>query len=493
MAINVSITAPISPSASKRFYEAVIFLYCLIQVNYNNGTTTEPDLETATGKAPKDEFFCFVNKLAQICDSECGGDTITAFSVLQPGSIQYRFTSNNRSDSELDTVREYVTDILNTLGQAPDEQLDTIREDILGRVIKFNRPRIEHYIGGLLKEVDFCIQACENVDTNGSQTAARNLQSIQELAISAADESLTNEQFAASAVALLNTISTLYTTPFGTFIRQKSRHDSDPNSRTPWSDLRHHLGRLESYSLAITVLLAVRRHRQSLFEDFTVHPVPSMPEASPPNIRRSADGIMQRMPAVIKTTYRACAAHLAGLGIDKAIKKRAEPSEFKPIVHCEINLFDSILRDNSLSEDDEPLPFYEEATFGRYIGCSKPTCRLCALYFSAHPTEVKVRPSHSNVYYKWRAPDVYKSEGQHAKKQREDILETMIKQLRNVIQEGLSGIVKRKAHDSNSTPSNPYPYAMSIRSDGRIGIAEESLAGDVDGDDLAPRLGEMGL
>ncbi|KAM7217515.1 hypothetical protein V8F06_007146 [Rhypophila decipiens] len=468
MAVDISTTVPVSRSASVRFYEAVIFLYCLIQVNYNNGTTTEPDLETATGKTPKDEFFCFVNKLAQICDSERGGDTITAFSVLQPGSIQYRFASNNRSHSDLEKVREYITNILTTLGQTPDEPLETIREDILGKVMMFNRARVENYVGGVLKELDFCIHACESVDT---------------------------ASFATLAVALLNTISTLYTTPFETFLRQKSRHDSEPNNRTPWSDLRHHLGRLQSYSIAITVLLSVRHYRRSLFEDFSVVAIPSVAhvEDSTPNIRRSAAGIMQRMPAAIKTAYHACAGHLKSLDIDGAIKECARVSKFKPIVHCEINLFDSILRDNSLSEDGEPLRFYEEATFGRYIGCSKPTCRLCALYFAAHPTEVKVRPSHSNVYYKWRVPDVYENQGQDAKRQREDILESMIKQVRNVILEGLSGIVKRKAHDSNSTPSNPYPYQISMRSYGRIGIAEESLAGDVDGEDLAQRLGEMGL
>lgn len=43
----------------------------------------------------------------------------------------------------------------------------------------------------------------------------------------------------------------------------------------------------------------------------------------------------------------------------------------------------------------------------KYIGSSKPTCRLCAYYFEEHGTDVRVRPSHRNLYLKWRMHDVF--------------------------------------------------------------------------------------
>ncbi|KAM7203129.1 hypothetical protein V8F20_004071 [Naviculisporaceae sp. PSN 640] len=471
MAVNIATPIPVSPGAAKRFYEAVILLYCIIDVNLKNNTITEPDLDTATGKSAKDEFFCFVNKLGQICDSDCGGETITAFAVLQPGTIQYRFASNNRTQKELDLVKRYITDVLGFLGQTPDDKLDSIRDDLLRKILLFTRPRIEHHITQLLKELDFCIEVCKIEDTNAVGTAAINL---------------------------LKTISTLYSTPFETFTRQKSRLDSDPNNRTPWSELRHHLGRLQSYSIAVTVLISIRRHRPALFEDFTVVAVPSIrPMEDTPNIRRSADGIVKRMPSNIQTAYRPCSSYLGSLGLDETIKKAAKPGNFKPIVHCEVNLFDSILRENQSSEDD--LPFYGEATWGRYIGCSKPTCRLCALYFAGHPTQVKVRASHGNVYYKWRVPDIFEGEGeridgeQKARKQRDDILEGMIKQVRNGLLEVLGGMVNRKKHDSLTTPSNPYPTVFGAGLGKRSGYGGEegSALGDVDAEDLAERLGDM--
>lgn len=167
MAVNIPDPVQLSPSAARRFYEVVIFLYCLTAVNFKNKNTKEPDLEIATGKSPKHEFFCFVNKLGQICDNQPGGGTITAFAVLQPGSIQYRFASNNRDTPALEIVKTYITDILSTLGQTANDQLDTVYQQILGKVVAFNRPRIEGYISGLLKQFDFCIKTCEGDDTPG--------------------------------------------------------------------------------------------------------------------------------------------------------------------------------------------------------------------------------------------------------------------------------------------------------------------------------------
>lgn len=167
MTFNIPNPVPLSPGVARRFYEAVIFLDRLTDVNFKKNNTREPpDLDTATGKSPKHEFFCFVNKLAQICDSQHGGDTVTAFAVLQPGSIQYRFASNNRDTAALEKVKTYVTDILNTLGQTTNSQLSAaVHQQILAKVVAFNRSRIEVYVSGLVKQFDFCIEACESGET----------------------------------------------------------------------------------------------------------------------------------------------------------------------------------------------------------------------------------------------------------------------------------------------------------------------------------------
>ncbi|KAK3312954.1 hypothetical protein B0H66DRAFT_383629 [Apodospora peruviana] len=482
MTVNISEPVPLSASVSKRFYEAVIFLYCLIAVNFKNKTTKTPDLETTSGKSPKDEFFCFVNKLGQICDSQRGGDTITAFAILQPGSIEYRFASNNRDQQSLDKVKAYITDIITTLGQTPDAGLGEAFQQILGMVLAFNRPRIGIYITAMNMEFEFCIMSCEKDGTTEAKSAAEELVNLRKLAEAAAQASASNKSFTVTSQKLFAAINDLYASPFDDFTRIKARQDQDPENRTPWAKLRHSLGRLQSYNIAVKVLITLRRRRQELFEDFEVVPIPSSGPGHTPNVRRCADGIARRMNSLHETpAYKNHAPYLKQIGLDDAIKKAAKPTEFQPIVHAEINLLDSILSDEQTY--GESLRFFGESNWGKYIGCSKPTCRLCQLYFSAHPSDVQVRLSHQNVYYKWRPPNVYEHQGTKVKDRREKILEKMIDTVRTVTERTISDqVAQRKTHDSFTTPSNPLRSTLFTGS-----VTRDSV------DDLVSSFGGMDL
>lgn len=149
-----------------RFYEPLLLLYSLKSVLPRDNSTHPSDLEGITDKDPKEAFFCFVNKLSQICDSQHGGKTVTAFAVLQTGSVEYRFASNQRDSQSLDEVRRYVVDLLETLGHAPDaafqdsSQRAALTAQILSKVLGFNRRRIGVYLHSLLKHLDFCIRGC---------------------------------------------------------------------------------------------------------------------------------------------------------------------------------------------------------------------------------------------------------------------------------------------------------------------------------------------
>ena len=161
MAVNgATIVAP-PPSISARFYEPVILLKALVKVNHDEGTVKEPDLESDTGKSPRDAFFCFVNKLGQICRNKTGPDAVTAFAVLQPGSIEYRFASNKRTLDELEQVKAYITDVLKTLGQTPDADLKSISHRVLQKILGFNRAMVVVYIKLLHSKLDFCIGSCD--------------------------------------------------------------------------------------------------------------------------------------------------------------------------------------------------------------------------------------------------------------------------------------------------------------------------------------------
>lgn len=166
---------PLPPSLRKRFYEPVILLDALRGVYRRDQTLAEPDLENSTGKSPKQTYFCFLNKLSQICDSQKQefGKTVSAIVILEPGSIEYRLASNKRDSRELDTAKEYLTDILNVLGNVTDEQINdkafvaTVSSGILRKVLAFNRARIEVYLNDLVKtnQLAFCIESAATSET----------------------------------------------------------------------------------------------------------------------------------------------------------------------------------------------------------------------------------------------------------------------------------------------------------------------------------------
>jgi hypothetical protein len=275
------------------------------------------------------------------------------------------------------------------------------------------------------------------------------------------------------------------------YMKKKTRGDIMAGS--PWSEVRHALGRLLSYFIAIKVLISARKYWPRLFVDFTVTTIPSSdPLAEPPVIRRNAKGIITRMTSNKPTLelYQSYAQSLQEHDLDGRIRQRASPARFRPIVHAELGLLASVLhsRSESLADGDDPLRFFNEPEFGRYIGSSKPTCLLCRLYIAAHPAGVQCRATHGNLYYNWRAPDVL--EGQDGggedgdedspARQRIVILEGMIKEVRKEAGRAIKErSYKRRKHDSWDTPSDPLTTVKGSVVDAELASLRGNFGDDV--------------
>lgn len=150
-----------------RFYEPIILLLGLNVAYIHNQPSKAPDLSLDTAQSPELEFHCFVNKLGQLCDSERGGNTVTAFVVLKcPDRIQYRFASNQRSIEDLDRARTFIINVLRALGDADKDELRDVSPHILRKVLAFNKLRVVLYLKNLEKQVAPCISACKKDDTD---------------------------------------------------------------------------------------------------------------------------------------------------------------------------------------------------------------------------------------------------------------------------------------------------------------------------------------
>lgn len=268
----------------------------------------------------------------------------------------------------------------------------------------------------------------------------------------------------------------------------------------PWAELRHAAGRLLNYFEAAQTLVegCSQAKWKPLFYDFEVVCIPSSrPISNPVGIRcksASAANILVRMTPSHEranlAAYQHNAEQLQQFELDENIREQNMSNSFRPIVHAEVLVHESIVNDPEVSDVLHPSRFFEGY---RYIGTSKPTCRLCHYYFRAlRDNAIQVRQTHRNLYANWRAPDVFQDQGEihgdTAAKRREDILNTVIKSVRKDTYRILSDkMSESKKHDSNT--SRTYGRAFDLESNSR---AEEAIE-EENVDDIASTLGQLDL
>lgn len=239
-------------------------------------------------------------------------------------------------------------------------------------------------------------------------------------------------------------------------LQEKASSDTGSSEPSPWAELRHAAGRLLSYFQVPKTLIEARKKWEHLFHDFEVDFVRSSSLLPNPinNKRVNAEMIIGRMlsdEAQIQA-HRADVEELQKFELDLKITEQVTKQSWKPLVHAEVLIHQSML-DEFGPNGPHPSQFFSRY---RYIGSSKPTCRLCDYYFTASASGIDVRETHRNLYVVWRFPDVYGHPGQAAVKRRERILNRMLERIRHDTLRTLSDkIPEKKNHDSNTDPTYP--------------------------------------
>lgn len=255
---------------------------------------------------------------------------------------------------------------------------------------------------------------------------------------------------------LINAISRLYQSEIDELVRDKAK-EGRMNESECWCELRHAAGRLLSYLQAVKVLVSTRKRWPALFEDFEVcYVFSSAPDRCPLGSGRKVKeltmgDIIGRMTSdpQASESYRAHAKELEKFEVDKDLQMLAGGKTFRPIVHAEVLILESLQNDGGT----HPSRFFGGF---RYIGCSKPTCRLCEYYFSFHASGVEVRPAHRNIYPSWRMPDVHSSQGPRARRDREKLMEKILGRVRgDAFRTMIEKVPEKKVHDSNTEPTYP--------------------------------------
>ncbi|EGU77942.1 hypothetical protein FOXB_11552 [Fusarium oxysporum f. sp. conglutinans Fo5176] len=431
----------LTPHQLETLYAPIILEYALQKVgtlpaySHESQSTEKYEAEMPDLKA----FQFYVNKLAQVCDNERGGNTISALAILRgPLGPHYVFGSNWKDARGLKTTKSFVRALLDLVGKNPENlQTAALVKRVLWLILAFNIPRLQEYLKLLSAAVQECLESCK-----------RRKEDEKDKSISDCE-------------TLIKTITNLEQAEINTMISQRAK-DGEMTRSEPWCKLRHFLGRWLSYRKAALGIVAVSKRWPELFLDFEVIMVPSGSRLPNPILRSDLTSsiIMQHIVAQDKSQDLQLlqeAKDLEQMGIDDIIRASQISRNFRPLLHAEVLVYEHLLKSGQTAV---------ECYWNRwnYIGSSKPTCRLCHYYFQAlQGDKPGVRSTHNNLYRNWRLPEYHEDESLGLA--RDELLSKLAKRLRTDVVETLKEKkIRRKARDSNTYSSFPDILRMNDNS-----------------------------
>jgi hypothetical protein len=192
-----------------------------------------------------------------------------------------------------------------------------------------------------------------------------------------------------------------------------------------WSELRHYIGRLGSWSKASKIFVCVAKELPQFICGFRVnYLVPPRPVAAPvadskTSLHSALGRMFQKHESDRLQQVQETLNNFKILDVSSQFLEEYTDKKFRPRIHAELLLLAHFYHRN-----------LEFANNAKYIGCSKPSCYCCDLYIKCHPGKFNVRASHGNLWVNWRAPVPPLSDDEVAQKHTKKILNAMVKYIR---------------------------------------------------------------
>ncbi|KAM0814119.1 hypothetical protein AB5N19_14122 [Seiridium cardinale] len=395
-----------SEDTLRLLYEPVVLVKALNDVyrSMPDGSGHSETMQPDSLITDEDCFHSFVNKLAQVCDSEHGGDTVTAAAVLEDADGPVIVLgSNQRGTEELKSMKVFVERLLNLISNSSDKmkknEKKALTKRVLWMILEFGIKRVELYLRQLVYHVDECIKHCGTAKAAGLEEELEKLRILANFPRDIVTSSNSKDKFFSDCETLVKAILANKVKGFDSILESLAM-DKDSSISEPWRELRHYCGRLLSYRQAAETLITANERWPELFSDVKVVVIRSSTRIARPlcGDLTGFDVIKNMGPEGEESEqYLRQVEDLQKFRLDQHIRDLVAKPSFRPIVHAEM-LIHSRLQHLPVSQDD----LYWNGW--KYIGSSKPTCRLCSYYFEAH--DVTVRATHKNIYHNWRLPDL---------------------------------------------------------------------------------------
>ncbi|KAF4980144.1 hypothetical protein FZEAL_3763 [Fusarium zealandicum] len=421
---------PLKPKQKRRLYEPLVLYKALTEIAQARGLLRRPQLPEKPS-TEEQRFHRFVHRLANVCDNTKGGKTVTSFAVLDHETkFVYVFACNQVCEPVLASMHAFICRLLAKLCGfdllESDSQL-AVKDELLSMILGFNRPRLDVYLRDFKTQLGNCLEYCQR------ETSSKDLISYNRL---------------------LDALAVFLTPKNKRYIDDRALKGRirDGKSYECWSELRHVLTRLRIYGQVVQNLIDAEREWPEIFQEVEVIQLSSSKAESNPLGKKSetAHAIIGRMGAEEhkKERYHGFAQELQGMQLDDRIRKKCSAPSFKPFVHSEILVLEWVMANSSRLG----LRFFHDF---KYIGSSKGACKLCYNYFDTPGQHggIRTRPSHGNLYIKWRFPDLFEADGAQGRARRQEIYNHMTKRIRDDAFEAMENKdFTGKRHDSSTHP-----------------------------------------
>lgn len=151
------------------FYPPLFLLDSLNQVCPRGSRRTPSDGPQNEHQSPEERFQTLVNKLAQICDFEPKGNTVSALAVIiHNGRLCYVLASNRRGTGAMKNARAGLQAVLNILKDSVEKRTDdsdeVMEKRLMREILTWNMVRARSYLTSLEKELQKCIAKCDTTE-----------------------------------------------------------------------------------------------------------------------------------------------------------------------------------------------------------------------------------------------------------------------------------------------------------------------------------------
>ncbi|KAI1651993.1 uncharacterized protein F4817DRAFT_324240 [Daldinia loculata] len=394
-----------------RFYEPLILLRVLGQTR---GTHTST-LQDGKSQSRRRRLLC---NLSHLCDYDKGGD-MTSSIALEDNAECYVFwiASNTAraSNKNLGFLQSSLAKIYHII-MLKEEERGLLEVEFVRKCIDFAQQRVKKEVKLLSRAIKECEEYISKENLVPDSQLAKWLQQfipdkgkpVADVCFQAYDQrktpefrSLEGKTYSGNGNIDLSKYESLFAT------------------------VRHRLGRLADHVRAPKKVIEDSLELGHLFDAYRirlVNPPPSNPRPQADSLTELHSILKRMLPdndPKLEEYIEALMSLDHKFQITKRIRGEYDNKNFQPRVHAEVQILEHFCANQLRYVDND-----------HYIGCSKPACYCCHLYFRHHKSRPVEPDSHQKIYLNWGVPALPEGSKSPSYNMQRDLMNKMLETIR---------------------------------------------------------------